>query len=194
MLHNTCRRSGVHFSEVTSTLTVDLLFKINWKTPFFVPRMPHNTCRTSGVQFRRWPWPLTYFSRSTGKRVFCAPNATQHLQEVWGTFFGADLDLDHWPTFQGQLENAFFCPKCHTTLAGVWGAIFGGDLVLDRWPTFQGQLETRFFVPRMPHNTCWTSGVRILEVTSTLTVDQQKMYFSNFYKGSRSLANICRYF
>jgi hypothetical protein len=38
--HNTCRRSGVHFSEVTLILTVDLFFKVNWKTCFFVPRIP----------------------------------------------------------------------------------------------------------------------------------------------------------
>jgi hypothetical protein len=178
---------------VTSILTVGLLFKVNWKTHFFR-----------------------------------APNATQHLPDVWGAIFGGDIDLDRWPTFRVNWKTRFFvprmphntcqtsgvpfsevtstftidllfrvnwktcflCPECHTTLAGRLGAFFGGDLDLDRWPTctFQGQLKNVFF--RAPKTT-QLAGCLVC-VFWRWPWPWPLTYFSNFYKGSRSLADICR--
>jgi hypothetical protein len=99
---------------------------------------------------------------------FRAPNTTQHLSEVWGAVFGGDLELDRWPTFQGQLKNVFFrAPNTVQHLPEVLDAFFVGDLDLDLWPTFQGQLKNVFFRARKPHNTCRKSWVRFLEVTLT---------------------------
>jgi hypothetical protein len=174
---STDQKSGLSFLLMTLTLTFDLLFKANWKTFFFVPQYHTTPARGLGCVFQRWPWtwPLTYFSRSTEKRVFSCPELTQHLPNTcWRS--GCVFQMWPWPWpltyFSMSMEkHVFFCPKPTQNLPEVLGAFFGGDLDPDLWPTFQGEQKNMFFVPRIPHNTCQRSGVRFSEVTLTLTFD-----------------------
>jgi hypothetical protein len=65
---------------------------------------------------------VTYFSKSTEKLVFGALNTTQHLPEVWGVFFGDDLDLDLVTYFSKSTKKLFFgAPNTTQHLPEVWG-------------------------------------------------------------------------
>jgi hypothetical protein len=95
--HNTCQRSGVHFSEVILTFTVDLAYfsRSTGKRVFFrAPNTTQHLLEVWGAFFRGDLDFEPTFQGQLENVFFRASNTTQHLLDFWVAFFGGDLDLE----------------------------------------------------------------------------------------------------